>query len=173
MDYAPSVRVALCRGMQLDNTGAQQRPKRAKGSVVDINAAVNAVIAVGGRSQVPGVKNGVLMEPSVRIINFYATGDALICGARYRVPKILIDGGAVVNLMPESAARRLGLELMENSDIMIRTATNEIRPVKYYTRFKDPNCEGYRKCQGLCPRYPAILLTLAGREVVVSGESYR
>ena len=37
--------------------------------------------------------------------------------------------------MPETVAQKLGLELVENNDIMIRTATNEIQKVKYYTKF--------------------------------------
>ena len=49
--------------------------------------------------------------------------------------KILIDGGAVVNLMPEVIARKLNLKLFENNDIMIRTATNEIRAIRYCTNF--------------------------------------
>ena len=40
-----------------------------------------------------------------------------------------------MNLMPEEVARKLKLPLTDNSDILIRTATNEIRCVKYCTRF--------------------------------------
>ena len=55
---------------------------------------------------------------------------------RKPLDKILIDGGAVVNLMPEGVTRKLGLILMENSHIFIRTATNEIRCVRYCTNFE-------------------------------------
>lgn len=92
------------------------------------------MIAVGGRTQVQGVKEGVLPEPSIRIFNFHTTGHTVVHRTSYRIPRV-IDGGAVVNLMPETVARRLGLELVENNDIMIKTATNEIRKVKYCTRF--------------------------------------
>lgn len=56
-------------------------------------------------------------------------------GTAYRIGKILIDGGAVVNLMPERTARYLGLHMVENDDILIRTATNEVRSVQYCTWF--------------------------------------
>ncbi|KAF8446511.1 hypothetical protein BGX38DRAFT_1271106 [Terfezia claveryi] len=53
----------------------------------------------------------------------------------YRIGKVLIDGSAVVNLMPEHIAKCLGLGMIENDDIVIRTATNEIRAIKHCTRF--------------------------------------
>ena len=55
--------------------------------------------------------------------------------AAFRIGKILINGGVVVNLMLEITARKLNLKLFENDDIMIRTATNEIRAIRYYTNF--------------------------------------
>ena len=56
-------------------------------------------------------------------------------GTGYRIGKILIDGGAVVNLMSERVAKRLGLILQENDDIVIRTAINEIRSIRYCAYF--------------------------------------
>ena len=85
------------------------------------------------RPPIPGVTD-ILPEPSARIFNFHTTGSTVVRGASYKIERILIDGGAVVNLMPEAAARRIGLDLVPNNDILIRTATNELRPVKYYTR---------------------------------------
>jgi len=40
-----------------------------------------------------------------------------------------------VNLMPEGVARRLGLELEDNDNIVIRTATDETRPIHQCTTF--------------------------------------
>ena len=56
-------------------------------------------------------------------------------GTGYRIGKILIDSGAVVNLMPERVAKRLGLILQENDDIVIRTAINEICSIRYCAYF--------------------------------------
>ena len=84
--------------------------------------------------------DGVLQEPDVRIFNFHTMGEVWPWGQNrskiaFRVGNILIDGGAVVNLMPEVTARKLNLKLFENNDIMIHTATNEIRAIRYCTNF--------------------------------------
>ena len=69
----------------------------------------------GWREKVEGAVDGVLQEPTHHIINFHTGGtvwsSGLGKGIAYRIGKILIDGGAVVNLMPERTARSLGLQL--------------------------------------------------------------
>ena len=85
------------------------------------------------------VKDGVLQEPGIRIVNFHTNGEVWPLGkgreTGYRIGKILLDGGAVVNWMPEKTARRLSLRLEENDDIVIRTATNEVRSIRFCTDF--------------------------------------
>ena len=92
------------------------------------------------RNKIQGGPVGVLLEPNVRFFNFHTLGEVVSHDSQgnernYPLDRILIDGGAVVNLMPEEVARRLGVKLEDNSDILIRTATNEVRNVRYCTRF--------------------------------------
>ena len=47
----------------------------------------------------------------------------------------MLDGGAVVNLMPHGVAARLDLHLMRNDDLKIRTAIGEVVPISYYVIF--------------------------------------
>ena len=49
--------------------------------------------------------------------------------------KIMLDRGAVVNLIPHGVAARLDLHLMRNDDLKIRTATGEVVPISYYVTF--------------------------------------
>ena len=63
--------------------------------------------------------DGVLQEPDIRIFNFHTMGEIWPLGqhrseSAFHIGKILIDGGAVVNLMPEITARKLNLKLFEN-----------------------------------------------------------
>ena len=142
IDQSPAIRMKLCKSLQLE-ADPTKRPKawvRAQRTPVEVQA-ISETSAV--KPRIPGVrKDGILPEPKVRFFNFHTYGtivDNACAGSEreqgVRVDKILIDGGAVVNLMPETIARNLGLCLMENRDILIRTATNEIRPVQYYTEF--------------------------------------
>ena len=84
--------------------------------------------------------DGILQESDIRIFNFHTMGDIWPLRqnkskAAFRVGKILIDGGAVVNLVPEITARSLNMILFENDDIIIHTATNEIKAIQYCTNF--------------------------------------
>ncbi|RPB26152.1 hypothetical protein L211DRAFT_847317 [Terfezia boudieri ATCC MYA-4762] len=91
------------------------------------------------RSQIEGGDYGILKKPTIRIMNFHTEGMVWPHGwkrdSAYRIGRILIDGRAVVNLMPVGMARRLGLQLKNNDDILIRMATNEIRAIEHCTQF--------------------------------------
>ena len=130
-DLSRIIRVAISKSLQLDRIEDKRPKAKARGhGPVEANAVV-----LGMRPRLAKVMNGVLPEPNIRFLNFHTVGNVLTGGLKHRVDKVLIDGGAVVNLMPEKVARQLNLPLVENSDILIRTATNEIRAVQYCTRF--------------------------------------
>lgn len=136
-DVAPGARMAVAKALQMQPVNDKRtRVGKSTGRVVE--AGVCAVSGV--RDKIQGVIHGVLPEPTVRFFNFHTAGEAMLGQSgtgksKNYLDKILIDGGAVVNLMSEEVARSLGLPLTENSDILIRTATNEIRCVKYCTKF--------------------------------------
>lgn len=144
-DMSPLIRVANSKSLQLQSD--KQRPKaKAKGPSGRVVGMVEGPLVenhevysvTGVRQKVQGVTDGILPEPNTRFFNFHIAGEVItggvVSGKRYGVRKILIDRGAVVNLMPEKVARRLDLPLVENNDILIRTATNEIRNVQFCTQ---------------------------------------
>lgn len=150
---APSVKADLCKGLVL-----VKAPQAAQATPV--SAQVNAVSQISmGKKDTKSKKvevcqlginqqrnddmgflyGNAVPEPVGPITNFYTTG--IITNQSqgnlraFRIPKVLIDGGAVVNLMPESVVARLGLPCEPNDDIVIRTATNELHPVLRRTHF--------------------------------------
>lgn len=141
LDWSPGIRIILGKAMQLepDELRKQTNPP-SKTSNRKNDKAVCAVQSLvrERESMVLAQYEGVLPEPTIRVFNFHTNGAVWSVwgqGTGYRIGKILIDGGAVVNLMPEKVARKLGLTLQENDDIVIRTATNEIRSIRYCTFF--------------------------------------
>lgn len=148
-DIAPTIRVAISKSLQLEQglfkpktKPKNKAPQSGTGPIPE--AAVNAV--TGLRKRIMDVTGGVLSEPNNRFFNFYTNGEVLVYdnhGKRkgHGIEMVLIDGGAVVNLMPEGVARKLNLELVKNTDIVIRTATSEVRPVRYCVRV-DVNIAG-------------------------------
>lgn len=131
-DMSSMVRVAISKSLQLQSEQRQKAKARGpSGRIVGMVQSANSV--TGLRQKLVGVTGGILPEPTVRFFNFHTSGDVITNGKRYGVKKILIDGGALVNLMPEKVARRLGLHLLQSNDILIRTATNEVRNVQYCT----------------------------------------
>lgn len=140
-DLAPSVRIAVGKAFQMDKPAlplparggkpAASMPVRA----LDVEPKFSAKISRPNNK----LQGGVLAEPQGPVYNFHAVGKVwsggYANGIPYEIGKILIDGGAVVNLMPQRVAKRLGLKLYVNDDIVIRTATDEVRPIHQCTYF--------------------------------------
>ena len=61
------------------------------------------------------------------------------------------------------------IKLVENSDILIRTATNEVRTVKYYTWFNIRIAGMTTNIKFYVIRHPTVIFAISGK-VVVSGE---
>lgn len=139
---APSVKALVCKGLVLVEDKGKQTPapvqlvdavQKTMSRPVDV-----AAVRWAGNNQ--GFEYGeAIPEPTGAIANFYTTGTITNQDKgtlkSFKIPKVLIDGGAVVNLMPESVIRRLGLPCESNDDIVIRTATNELHPVLKLARF--------------------------------------
>ena len=142
MNISPTVRMAIAKALQLEPDATKRKKPRAKGPsgrVVDLLEELDTYAVSGVRDQLKGVIHGVLPEPKIKFFNFHTDGEIITYPSQGRerkkcyLDKILIDGGAVVNSMPEEVAKKLGLSLTDNNDILIRTATNEVRSVKYCT----------------------------------------
>ena len=78
-------------------------------------------------------------EPLGEVHNFHTDGAVIVRKSGTvkvrNIFKIMLDGGAVVNLIPHGVAARLDLHLMRNDDLKIRTATGEVVPISYYVIF--------------------------------------
>jgi len=120
---ALQVKARIYKGLVLDKVPALSVQNVTQESHIVEVASVNLGFHYGD----------AISEPTGLIINFHTTGlirnqvNGII--RVFKVLRILIDGGAVVNLIPESIAQRLGLLCEANDDILIRTATNEIRQI--------------------------------------------
>ena len=153
-DIAPGARIAVGKALQMQKPAdSKKTPIRvAPMTTVSADISVTPTVSVDTRvaptasiellqirGNAPSDHQGVFTEPTCHIINFHTSGtvwgQGFGKGRASRVGRILIDGGAVVNLMPEGVARRLGLELEDNDDIVIRMATDETRPIHQCTTF--------------------------------------
>ncbi|KAF8416120.1 hypothetical protein BGX38DRAFT_1281041 [Terfezia claveryi] len=119
-DMVPEARIAMGKALQMEKpleARAQKQKEQTKQNTPD--ALVNSV----GMEQrittdreggtVPSNEKGVLQEPTCHIMNFHTIGE--IWGKGY--------------------GNGLGLELRANDDIVIRTATDETRPIHQCTNF--------------------------------------
>ena len=154
---APSVKGQLGRGLILEKATEPGRTEVAKVGVwnkVERMAAgkpkqeedqqkvveVSSIQTSALQTEDMGFLYGdAIPEPSGPITNFYTEGRVTnqVQGIlrTFRIPKVLIDGGAVVNLMSEAVVLRLGLPCEANDDVIIRTATNELHPMLKRARF--------------------------------------
>lgn len=137
---APSVKAKLGKGLILEKIPDHPAMAPMTVNMVSTNPEQGNTTQIITRGRDQGFLYGdAIPEPKGPIVNFYTTGritnqqggDLTV----YQVPKILIDGGAVVNLMPESVVRRLGLPYEANDNVVIRTATNELYPILTRARF--------------------------------------
>ena len=71
----------------------------------------------------------VIAEHREEIVNFHTNG--VIKGSGKVLHKILVDGGSVVNLIPDFVARELGLKRC-NGRARIRTATGDTFGINFY-----------------------------------------
>lgn len=66
------------------------------------------------------------------VANSYTHGKIRCHSGLYLIKKILVDGGAVVNLFPEAIGKAMGLTFHESSDLMIKTADAGLTPINHY-----------------------------------------
>lgn len=142
MALAPSVKAKLGKGLILekiaDDTASPITTNLAPKPAGTEKVAAVDVFSVGGNNH--GFLYGdAIPEPLGPITNFYTMGTVVnqVDGILriFQIPKVLVDGGDVVNFIPDSVVTRLGLPCEENDDVVIRTATNELYPVVKRTQF--------------------------------------
>ena len=112
---SPSVRAGIAYGMTVP------RPQRKKGKSTPVEPVT---IDEAGM---------VISEPQGEMVNFYTEG--MVNGDKEALSKILVDGGSVVNLIPDRIARQYRLKRSQNTNLQIRTATGSIVPIAYCVQF--------------------------------------
>ena len=65
------------------------------------------------------------------VTNFYTKGNIGTGEGEYRISRILVDAGSVVNLMPIDLLRFVGTKLRRAGDILIRTAMKALAKIAY------------------------------------------
>lgn len=135
ISLAPKVKATVCKGMVME----KYTP------IIDV-AMVDTIPSFLKTPSVTVINDNqgftygdAIPEPAGIIINFYTVGfirkQSMGDVRLFRVPRILIDGGAVVNMMPEAIADKLGLPTEFDDDCVIRTATNEIKRITKCAKF--------------------------------------
>ncbi|KAI5785577.1 hypothetical protein DFH27DRAFT_615375 [Peziza echinospora] len=127
VDLAPSVKSLVVNGMKID------RPPKGKGK-----KKVTRIEEVHGIYEDPTPESfKVIPDPGGVFVNFHTIGYMRTVSPKksdtvtvHTLTRILIDSGAVVNLIPSNVVQQLGLPMIPNNDIAIRTA-NQLTRVRH------------------------------------------
>lgn len=147
---APSVKAKLGKGLILEKVPSTPVGSSTAGSCGGMAASESNIAEILALDQGENERDEdetdkgflygeAIPEPQGPVANFYTTG-TITCQDSgrlrvFRIPKVLVDGGAVVNLIPDSVVSRLGLPCIDNDDVVIRTATNELYLIRKRTQF--------------------------------------
>ena len=130
LEDCPTARSELARGMvreRLRPTGPKSRKQKGKD--------------VAGIAEVPiwpGVGRGkAAPETPSRITNFYTVAKVNQHGPDlnpkvFQVSKVLIDGGSVLNMIPLHLAQQMGLKLIDQNEVLMRTAASTYHSINHY-----------------------------------------
>lgn len=136
LDSTPHMRVELPKGMAYTKKGPTVVKTNAVRCLGGTIPAMKDAGDFSGHALTKGkqltIKNlDMIPEPTGKISRFYTYGLVKLLDCMMRVPKILLDGGSVVTLMLLKLAVMFKLKLISNNDLIIRTATNETRPISH------------------------------------------
>lgn len=119
-DLAPAVRRDVAKGLVLE------RPPRGRKGVKQGQVA----------EVLMAERRGVALPDDGKAVNFYTTARVIGPAGIYDLQRVLVDGGSVVNLMPEDVARRMNLLFERSTDLMIKTADSQLTAIHYYVDLK-------------------------------------
>jgi len=121
-DLAPSVKRDICRQLVQERTCTNGKGK-GKGKKVTIEE-------VQDEQQVSAMATDRDLGD---VVNFFTKGVIRTEQGTYRISRILVDAGSVVNLMPIHLLRFIGAKLRKAGGMVIRTATNGLAKISYFT----------------------------------------
>ncbi|RPA89718.1 hypothetical protein L873DRAFT_593512 [Choiromyces venosus 120613-1] len=124
-DLAPTVKEDICHLLVQERAKGLERGKAKRhGKKVSVDA---------GTQETPGeeVQSVVTDWDLGDVTNFYTRGVTKTKTGRYRIARILVDAGSVLNLMPIKVLRAIGAKMMRTNGMVIRTATNALARIAH------------------------------------------
>ena len=121
MDIAPALRRQVGTGLLLER---QVRRAKGKGKAGAGDAELVDILGVN-RASKPKWK-----EPCT---NFYTTATLTVNRKQFKIEKVMIDTGSVVNLASIEVLEKIGVALFPVYNLTIRTATSALTEIQYYS----------------------------------------
>jgi len=130
LEDCPTAQSELAREMvreRLRQTGPKSRKQ--KGNDVAGIAEVPIWSGIGRRKAAP--------ETPTKITNFYTVAKVNQHGPEsnpkvFQVSKVLINRGSVLNMIPLHLARQMGLKLIDQNEVLMRTAASTYHAINHY-----------------------------------------
>jgi len=129
LEDCPAARSELARGMvreRLRPSGPKTKKRKGK----DVAAIAEVPLSSLGRGRAAS-------ETPTKITNFYTVAKVNQHGPEsnpkvFQVSKVLIDGGSVLNMIPLHLARQMGLKLIDQNEVLMRTAASTYHSINHY-----------------------------------------
>ena len=121
MDMAPALRRQVGTGLLLE-----RQAKRGKGKGKEAAPSAEPMDVVG----VNRASKTKWREPCT---NFNTTATLTVNRKQFRIEKVMIDAGSVVNLASIEVLETLGVALFPVYNLTIRTATSALTEIKYFS----------------------------------------
>jgi len=121
---APSTRQEVSAGLVQERAASKKKGK---------------AIVVSFAEPISGPSGRDLLEGVGRIVNFYTTARVTQSGRQYlsaTLKRVLVNGDSVLNMMSLSLARKMGLTLRPQTEVVIRTAASTFHEIKYYVNLE-------------------------------------
>jgi len=129
LEDCPAARSELARGMVRERL-RPRGPKTKKRKGKDVAAIAKVSLSLLGRGK-------ATPETPTKITNFYTVAKVNQHGPEsnpkvFQVSKVLIDVGSVLNMIPLHLARQMGLKLIDQNEVLMRTATSTYHSINHY-----------------------------------------
>ena len=124
MSYSPAIKAEFAYRMIFSPKPRKQKGKEGKDSKEGEEIREREERRNGGeRNSIDrmamAVQEEVIAEPTEEMSNFYTEGIVQVGNRKSQMHKILIDGGFVVNLIPDGVAREIVAIYCKNNDLRI------------------------------------------------------
>jgi hypothetical protein len=124
----PTAQSDLARGIVRERLRPSEMKKARKGTEIAAVADVPLHTTSHGEAAA---------ETLSKITNFYTVTKvsqhaSRSCPKRFQVSKVLINGGSVLNIIPLHLVQQMGLKLMDQNEVVMRTAVSTYHSINHY-----------------------------------------